>query len=97
MSDGFPAWARLGVAVVFVGLGDMPIEPGAEGYADPTVGCVYRINWVGKIAHQFCVGVAGLDDRAAWDVRCFRPAVEPKSEADDVAMFRDLIRQPEHA
>jgi hypothetical protein len=101
-----PAWAVRGRKVVFKpkpegrprhSLGNYPVPDG-----------VYTIRKVvicqdGKpailldeINNEHLIGTFG-DREPGFGTWHFRPAIEPKSEAHDLAMFRDLIRQPERA
>lgn len=98
---GIPAWAVRGAKVVcqppdsggWVGA-DQKGRPSIE----PQRGSVYTISEVVLEFVPYLV-LAECDPDDMFRLICFRPAVEPKTEAEDVAMFRDLIdqRQPEKA
>ena len=94
MTDqAIPAWAVPGARVVFVN-DRLPAGPTKTPEYDPEIGEVctlgafygFRAGGVGRFH------IIGKPRWLIWPVTNFRPAVEPKSEARDVALFEDIIR-----
>ena len=94
-----PSWARKGVKVVCV---DDGVSPGRVALAAiPPVGPVLSVvgtseDPYGEYGNTLVIeGYPNLHDGidVGWRVARFRPAVEPKTEAEDVAMFHDIARQ----
>jgi hypothetical protein len=90
--SGVPSWVQINAKCAFTGFNGLPPEIGTEHMRDPVVGVVYTISWIGQIRHQFCIGLAELDEDSAFDVRNFRPV--HTIETDLEAHFRILLRQP---
>lgn len=99
----FPSWAKIGAKVVY--FRDRPDGMHPE-VPSPVVGRVYTISRIGMafngagpaiISVEEINSMSPLVGECGYDLADFRPAVEPKSEAEDMSLFRDLIRQPEHA
>jgi len=98
MTSSIPSWARPGVRVVCIN--DQRIT---ETEVEALVLVEGRIYTVAAAFIHRRTGLPALTldetlllDLCHWAGR-FRPVVEPKSEAHDLAMFRDLLRQPERA
>lgn len=86
-NQAIPAWAVPGARVVCV----KPHK--ALGSLEVTVNTVYTIRGVYQNPYGVflsCMEFSDVDD--GWYLWRFRPAVEPKSEAHDVALFEDIVR-----
>lgn len=102
--SGIPSWAVRGAKVVCVD--GSPRPSGARYVVLPKEGDTYTIGGVEWFEWSSTAGwglhliglkrfVNGRHIPFKWDR--FRPLVSTKTEAEDAAMFRDLIRQPEAA
>ncbi len=101
--SGIPSWARKGVKVVCVDAASA-VTPGKQ--VPITVGALYVIERVGLYNSSLNPIVDGLpavwlrgypntgDRLGAFLLRRFRPAVEPKTEAEDVALFKRHLSAP---
>ena len=93
---GIPSWAIRGQKVVCKR--DGWERPGEGIVTGPIVGSVYEISEVVPDIDGVWLGFVEFmdDDPPLFPAESFSPVVAGMSEAEDVAMFRDLIRQPEH-
>jgi hypothetical protein len=97
MSASLPSWARVGAKVVCVN------DQRLESSEVHTGALVARSTYTIEGTYQHRDGRLGLflselrirhlNRRVVYDIRRFRPAVEPKSEAEDLAQFRKLLTQ----
>lgn len=86
-NQAIPAWAVPGARVVCV----KPYK--ALDGLEVTMNTVYVIRRAYQEPYGVflsCMEFPDIDD--GWCIRRFRPAVEPKSEAHDVALFEDIVR-----
>lgn len=85
-----PSWAVPGARVVAVN----NWEPGYATHAPGStldVGKVYVLGRYRIEVHgDLWVDLRGEDIRFCWPITNFRPAVEPKSQAEDAAMFERI-------
>jgi hypothetical protein len=96
--SGVPSWARKGMKVVCIN--DQRLESSEVHTGFLVAGSAYTIDGA---YHHPSDGRIGLflaeapgkyqGHPVAYDLRRFRPAVEPKTEAEDLAQFRKLLTQ----
>lgn len=108
MSD-VPSWCRLGAKVVCIDAGGLyrrdkltgkdlgPIPP---GYPVPTADAIYTITSVLSYGVEPTVTLREVAEgfhgtRISWEVWRFRPLVPPKTEAEDVALFKQHLSAPQ--
>lgn len=99
--NSIPSWAVRGAKVVCVRTIDTCAYPEVPY---PTVGATYTVARVGHGDEDgdAIITVDEIDSRdgegfdVGYSLACFRPAVEPKSEVEDVALFKHHLdqRQP---
>lgn len=97
MSGALPSWARVGEKVVCRVAKVLPIS---EVRQSPlVVGETYVITaaFYHRRTGYPVVYVEPFGNSISFLVWRFRPLASTKNRSEDVAMFRDLIRQPEHA
>jgi hypothetical protein len=91
-----PAWATRGAKVVCVrDFREARIVDDIGHRGMPELGKVYVIfkAEVDRIYHVPVVYLTEFPSTQGFDLVGFRPAVEPKTEAEDVALFHDIARQ----
>ncbi len=98
MSASIPSWVRVGAKVQCV-----DVRPSYLNGATLDANAVYTILSVGgSYFTGIAVAIDGPDSgwrfaqpHGAWVHTRFRPLVEPKSEAEDVALFKHHLSQPQ--
>jgi hypothetical protein len=101
MSGGLPSWARKGVRVVCVDARPEVYKVAGGAYTNTGLGglasgAIYTIDSIGDVYGRATLILRELHRgryEHGFDVARFRPAVEPKTEAEDVALFHDIARQ----
>jgi hypothetical protein len=98
MTDHIPSWAVPGARVVCVK------NLRGNGYGTEQVPEINKVYTVRELTSQDCLRVKEIvnplcryaegDLEAAFKIHCFRPAVEPKTEAEDFAKFAHHLRTP---
>lgn len=89
-----PAWASPGKKVVCVRVFSVN-----SFYTGPRLekGRIYTVTSTHPGYSEWELAVAGIENPNGrgpwWAGSQFRPAIEPKTEAEDVAMFHDIARQ----
>ncbi len=91
-----PRWAVPGARVVCVK------NLRGNGYGTEQVPEIDKVYTVRELTSQDCLQVKEIvnplcryaegDLEAAFKIHCFRPAVEPRTEQEDVAFFTDLVK-----
>jgi hypothetical protein len=95
--SGVPSWARKGMKVVCIN--DQRLESSEVHTGLLVLGSVYTIGdayhhrsgRIGLFINELQASHAGR--LVCYDIRRFRPAVEPKTEAEDLAQFRKMLTQ----
>lgn len=88
-----PSWAVRGAKVACIRkVGSW--STAARGRGDPQPGQVYTLDGFIETAPsgEVYVGLVELDPAGCFKLELFRPVIEPKSEAEDLATFRKWLR-----
>ena len=96
-----PSWARKGAKVVCVDVRPRAYRVAGGEYTNTglcglALGTIYTIDATDNVYGRATLILRELHRgkyEHGFDAARFRPAVEPKTEAEDVAMFHDIARQ----
>lgn len=98
--NGIPSWARKGVKCVYIGPGFAWAETAplwkrltSRFSRDPRRDDICQIARVRVDADGVWLRLRGYNPVAWYEIKSFRPLVEPKTEAQDVALFTSHLKQ----
>lgn len=92
--SALPSWARVGAKVVCVDASHGDLYDKGPGLV---LGEIYTLRAVTDVYGPLCCNVVGdgFDFGEYMRLDRFRPAVEPKSEVEDLALFKHHLKTPE--